>query len=112
MVRRILFSVPLDILPGRIKPKKKGIHEANQNHGFVMVKNCHSIENVEALQEAALFQGGGCKPAYLPLVLLSVHYQQYISVFLKNVVFLLAEKKCCQLSKLVHLLLNLSMCYQ
>jgi hypothetical protein len=40
VVRRILFSAPLDIIPGRIKLKRKhkgkGIHEAS--HGFVPVK--------------------------------------------------------------------------
>lgn len=71
-----------------------------------------SIENVGALQEAASCRREQCQPAYLPLVLLRVQDQRYISVFLKCLVFLLAGKQCRLLSASIHLLLNLSMCYQ
>ena len=111
LVGRILVSAPLAILLGRIKLQGEGICEANNS--FVTANNCHSLPKMcEALQEDASLQGEWCQPMYLPLALLGVHNQHYISVFLKSLVFLLAEKQCClQLSKLVHLLSILSMCY-
>jgi hypothetical protein len=46
----------------------------------------------EAQQGEASPQGEQCKPMYPPLALRRVHNQHCISVFLKRLVFLQAEK--------------------